>query len=87
MPIHWDVGSDGAIVTHLVSEESFDVPKKEWDEKRYGWACISPDDFGYLKATIEKACSELKGLCRAEEKKVMQAFFARAEKVRLRKRK
>jgi hypothetical protein len=86
IPINWDVGPDGAIVTHLVSEESSDVPKEEWDKKRFGYACISQDDFGWLKATIEKACSELKGMCRTEDKKVMKAFFDRAERLKQRKK-
>lgn len=86
IPIFWDVGQDGAIVTHLVTEETSDVVKADWDAKRFGYACISQDDFGWLKATIEKACSELKGMCRTEDKKVMKAFFARAERVKIRKR-
>ncbi len=86
MPIHWDAGPDGAVVTRLLSEEIADIPKAEWDQKRFGYACLSQDDFAWLKATIEKACSEARGLCTPEQKKVMTGFFSRVERARARRR-
>lgn len=79
IPLYWDAGAHGAVVTHLVSEESFDVPKAQWDEQRFGYACISQPDYGWLKATLEKACSVAK-ICDPEEKKMMAEMFRRSDR-------
>ena len=85
IPIHWDAGSDGAVVTHTVSDLSFDIGKLEWDKKRFGYACISQEDFGWFKSTIEKLCGETK-LCTQDQKQKMASFFDRAERTRKRKK-
>lgn len=79
IPLHWDAGSQGAVVTHLMSDESHDIPKAEWDQQRFGYVCISQPDYGWVKATIEKACAVAK-ICSAEEKKMVSQFFQRADR-------
>lgn len=83
--MYLDVGNDGAIVTHTLTDTSYDINKTEWDAKRYGMVCTSMDDFGYMKSTIEKLCSEHRALCRVEEQAKMLAVFERIEKARKRR--
>lgn len=80
IPLYWDAGSNGAVETHLVSDAMRDIPKETWDKQRFGYACISQDDFAWLRATLEKACSVSKIQCGKEEKKAMDAFFTRSER-------
>ncbi len=74
-------------MTHLLTDETSMIPKEQWDLERIGHACLSEEDFGWLRATLEKACSELKNMCDLKTKKAMKQFFERADRVAsLRKR-
>lgn len=85
IPVHVDAGADGAVIAHTMSENTSVISKQEWDAKRPGFFCVSAEDFGWLRATIEKLCGENRGMCRAEEKKKMAAFFARTREVQRRR--
>lgn len=86
IPIRWDMGPEGAYESHLISDTEAVIPKAQWDAERPGYACLSEDDFGWLKATILKACGELKGLCDTKTKASMGRFFDRADKIAARTR-
>lgn len=80
IPLYWDAGSSGAVVTHLVSEDTSDLTKEQWDSQRFGNVCLTQDDFAWLKETLEKACAVSKVACGAQEKKALRAFFVRSDK-------
>lgn len=64
------------------------MSKADWDEVSRSVVCESYDDFAWLRATIEKLCSDHPGMCQAEVKQRIARFNARASAVeaRLRRR-
>jgi hypothetical protein len=86
VPIYWDAAADGATLTHLLSDDVSQVPKAQWDAMRPGYACISEDDFGWVRASLEKLCALQKGICTVETKQVMRQFFARVDRLPKRKK-
>lgn len=82
--INWDAGPKGAFQTHLISDAEREIAKEEWDKLRVGQACVSEPDFGWILATLEKACSELKKLCDYETKEKLVKLGARVERAKKR---
>lgn len=80
------MGPDGAVVTHLVSEDTNRIPKPQWDAMRPGMACVSEEDVGWLRGQFEKFCSEKPIMCVGEPAKVVKAFLVRLDKRRARRR-
>ncbi len=79
IPLYWDAGPSGAVETHLVSDVVREVDKPTWDAQRFGYACVSQEDFAWLRATLEKACAMSKVACGAEEKKAIKEFTRRSD--------
>ncbi len=84
IPLYWDAGTDGAITTHLLSEQTSDVAKATWDIQRFGYVCVSPDDFAWLRETLEKLCVASDVACGTDEKRSMKAFFQRSDRAKYR---
>lgn len=57
-----DMGSQGATCDYMLHAAPSDIPKSQWDDKRFGQFCISSDAFADFKSEIEKLCS-LSGKC------------------------
>lgn len=52
-----DKGDLGAVKFHVLTTETGQVPKAEWDKERVGMACTVTDTFAQWKAAIETLCS------------------------------
>lgn len=78
IPLYWDAGDSGAVQTQLLSDLVREVDKSTWDQQRFGYACLSQDDFAWLKSALEKACAASKVACGPEEKKALKEFSRRS---------
>lgn len=72
--LYWPVGPDGAVVTHTLSDTTAKLTKPEWDAISNTTVAMLYEDFGWIRATIEKLCSEHKGMCKPE---VVKEFGSR----------
>lgn len=78
IPLYWDAGENGAVQTQLLSDLVKEVDKATWDKQRFGYACLSQDDFAWLRSSLEKACAVSKVACGPEEKKALREFTRRS---------
>ncbi len=88
IPLYWPAGVDGAVITHTVSDDEGKLSKPEWDAFSAGTVCLTYDDFGWLRGTVEKLCSDHKGFCQPEVQAKLQSFHSKTSAVesRLRRR-
>lgn len=84
VPLYWPAGPDGAVITHTLTDEEGKLSKPEWDEFSRGTVCMTYDDFGWLRGTVEKLCSEHKMLCKSEVEAKLARFNARARRTEAR---
>lgn len=73
-----DIGSQGAICFHTLTEASRDIPKDQWDDERFGQICEKSDVFADWKSVIEKLCSVSKDC----DYPGIEAFFKRVDKIK-----
>lgn len=67
-----DAGSLGASCVRMLSSEETDLSKPEWDKKRFGWLCMSSDDFAEIKKSLMKACELAGKRCEKEFKEQVE---------------
>jgi hypothetical protein len=72
-----DEGSLGAHCAHQYSAGVRDPGKEEWDNERFGWFCMNPDDTVETKKEWEEVCS-IKGVsCDLRARKTVQQYIHR----------
>lgn len=72
-----DEGSLGAHCAHQYSAGARDIPQPDWDNVRFGWFCMDPDNTIESKKEWEVVCS-LKGVsCDLEAKQSIQSYIHR----------
>lgn len=52
-----DMGVEGATCFHLLSENSRELTKPEWDQERFGMICGKAEAFSNLKTVALKLCA------------------------------
>lgn len=73
-----DEGSLGAHCAHQYSTPTRDLDKNEWDNERFGWFCMNPDDTVESKKEWEIVCS-IKGVsCDLQARKSVQQYIHRS---------
>lgn len=72
-----DMGPLGAACFYTVTDQEREIPKKEWDEERFGMICTKAENFAAWKANIEKLCYETRA-CSKEVKKKVDTFAVKA---------
>jgi len=75
-----DMGSLGATCFKTLTPDKRDIPKTQWDNERIGEVCTTLDNFGQVKAIIEKLCNDTQ-LCTYEQKILLENFFINIQKV------
>lgn len=73
-----DQGSEGATCTWTNSDKIEDIPYQAWGAKRFGQLCMSANDFGAIKATIEKLCHQSNN-CTQEIQNNINSLFVKLE--------
>ena len=68
----------GAACMHMMSPSERDIPKAQWDTMRFGYGCISQDDYGALNGELEKLCETTK-LCTPAITIGMRAFDGKVQ--------
>lgn len=76
--LYFDAGDSGAVMTRIISGGDNRIPKEEWDVIRRETVALTYNDFGWVKSTIIKLCSENKKLCEEEK---LQSFASRSERI------
>jgi hypothetical protein len=56
--IYVDEGASGAVQLHFLSPGKIDLTKPQWDEIRFGMACMSVNAFEDFKKEIEELCTK-----------------------------
>lgn len=80
------MGPDGAAISHSMTDETSRLTKTEWDAISHTMVAMSYDDFGWIRATIEKLCSDHKGVCKDETQKKIAEFSKRTRLAAMRAR-
>jgi hypothetical protein len=81
-----DEGSLGAHCAHQYSTTTRNILQPDWDNTRFGWFCMNPDDTVETKKEAEELCS-IKGVTcdyQAQQKiqSVIHSSFVLARKLR-----
>lgn len=69
-----DKGNLGAHCSHLLTVQTRDIPKDQWDVERFGMACTKLENMTALKGVVEKLCSQTKD-CTYQQKQLIEKFF------------
>lgn len=87
LPVHWDLGEEGAHVIHFNSEVESVIPKDQWDKLRFGYGCISQASYGEIVKLVEILCLDENGKvrCTKEERATVQRFLDRVKRLKARK--
>jgi len=75
-----DLGEYGASCFNTLDDDERDIPKKEWDEIRYGMLCTKAEYYSDWKSTIEKLCKLAKSRCTYDDKKKVFIFSQKIER-------
>lgn len=79
-----DAGALGASCFHSLSDKTRDLTPPQWAEVRYGWLCMSTDDWTNWKQAIETLCQNNRGECSYEDQQRISQFFLRLRRARQR---
>lgn len=77
-----DIGTQGAVCYHTLSDKERVIPQPQWDHERFGQLCTHdpPEDMGktfsQIRQWIEQLCAVSKR-CRYEENKKIMRFLDR----------
>lgn len=81
-----DEGSLGGHCAHQYSSATRDIPQPDWDNVRFGWFCMDPDNTVESKKEWEEVCS-IKGVsCDYQAQKTVQQYIHRSYQFRDRMR-
>jgi len=78
--LYWPMGPDGAAVTHTLSDGTSQMTKAEWDAFSDKTVAMLYEDFGWFRGTLEKLCSEHKGMCKPEMQAKLTAFVEKTKR-------
>lgn len=67
-----DMGAEGAACFHMLSDDSRNLTKEEWDAERFGQVCTDPQNYADLKAVLLKFCNSTKKCTYDVKKKIME---------------
>ncbi len=73
-----DMGVEGAACFHMLSSDTRNLTKEEWDAERFGQVCTDPQNYADLKAVLLKFCNSTKK-CTYEIKKKIEEFDLKLE--------
>ena len=65
-----DLGADGAHCNYTLHSEKIDIPKQRWDEKRFGWMCMSSESFNDTETAMDQLCNG-NNKCKFKNKKIL----------------
>lgn len=74
-----DIGPAGASCFHTYTAQERDISKETWDalsigpDHRFGKVCTDPENFGDLKAALQKLCRRAR--CTYETRQAIENFF------------
>lgn len=71
-----DIGEDGGVAFHTLTDESRDIPKADWDLERFGMLCTKSETFADWKGVIEKLCRSTYR-CKEQNIQTLNDFFER----------
>jgi hypothetical protein len=55
-----DKGAFGARCTYFIQDKKRSMTEAEWEKKRVGWVCTSPETFSNWKKSLLKLCDSNK---------------------------
>jgi len=67
-----DMGAEGAACFHMLSSDTRNLTKDEWDAERFGQVCTDPQNYADLKAVLLKFCNSTKKCTYDVKKKIME---------------
>lgn len=75
-----DIGTQGAICYHTLTDQELIIPQPQWDNERFGQICTHdpPDQrgktFAEIKTWLEQLCALSKRCKYPEHEKIMEFF-------------
>lgn len=72
-----DKGSLGGHCAHTLTNETRNLNKHDWDAMRFGWICMSPEDFTNTETEIAQLCNSNSKLCDYRTKTLLRDILFR----------